>query len=389
MFKPALILTTATLFALSGCNKAGEAQAKTTQNTSALAPIKSNATAETTNLETQMITDGLKAPWGLAFLPDGGYVVTEKTGGIVRVAADGTKTQLSGIPQAYVASQGGLMDVVISPDFTTDNTVYVTYAYGDRRANGTAVFKATLGEDSLTGETIFKTSPPKDTANHYGARMAFMPDGNFILTMGDGYSYREEAQSLDNHFGKTLRLTPEGEAAPGNPFIGKDGALPEIYSYGHRNPQGLIYDGVTNTVWLHEHGPKGGDEINKVEPSLNYGWPVATFGIDYSGAQISPFETYKGMTDSIYYWKPSIAPSGMAMLSGDMFADWSGDLLVGGLASRDLRRVKMENGRAVSETILLDDLGLRIRDVRVGPDGAIYVLTDEKSDGKLIRVTPQ
>ncbi len=389
MFRPALILTTATVLALSACNNSGQAEAKTVSASAAIAPLKSNASAETTAVQTQTITDGLKAPWGLAFLPNGGYLITEKTGGVIRVAADGTKTNLSGAPEAFVASQGGLLDVVLSPTYATDNTVYVTYSYGDRNANGTAVFKAVLGADSLTGDTIFKTSPPKDTANHYGARMAFMPDGNFILTMGDGYAYREEAQSLDNHFGKTLRLTADGKAAPGNPFIGQDGALPEIYSYGHRNPQGLIYDGATGTIWLHEHGPKGGDEINKVEPSLNYGWPVATFGIDYSGAQISPFKTYKGMTDSIYYWNPSIAPSGMAIVRGDMFGAWDGDLLVGGLASRDLRRVKMEGGRAVSETILLGDMGLRIRDVRVGPDGAIYVLSDEKTDGKLIRVTPR
>lgn len=389
MFRSVLTLTAATALAVSGCNKAGEAEAKTASAQSAVAPLKSNATDETVAVQTQIVTDGLKAPWGLAFLPDGGYLVTEKTGGVIRVAADGTKVKLSGAPQAYVAGQGGLLDVVLSPNFAADNTVYVTYAYGDKDANGTAVFKATLGAESLSGKTIFKTSPPKDTANHYGARMAFTPDGNFILTMGDGYAYREEAQSLDNHFGKTLRLTTEGKAAPGNPFIGQEGALPEIYSYGHRNPQGLIYDAASNTVWLHEHGPKGGDEINKVESSLNYGWPVATFGIDYSGAQISPFETYNGMTDSIYYWNPSIAPSGFAIVRGDMFGAWDGDLLVGGLASRDLRRVKMEGGRAVSETILLDDLSLRIRDVRMGPDGAIYVLSDEKTDGKLIRVTPQ
>ena len=389
MFRSFLILSTALGLSLSACSAKPSAETASSTQTESAAPVLSTAVVDTAKLKTQTIAVGFKAPWGLALLPDGGYIVTEKMGGIIRVAADGTKTPLSGVPDSYQARQGGLMDIVLSPNYAADSTVYVSYAYGDSRANGTAIFKAVLGEDSLSGETIFKTSPPKDTANHYGAKLAFMPDGNVLLSMGEGYSYREQAQDLDNHFGKLLRLTPEGKAAPGNPFIGKDGALPEIYSYGHRNPQGLIYDAASGTIWMHEHGPKGGDELNRIKAGDNYGWPVATFGIDYSGAQISPFETYEGMTDSIYYWKPSIAPSGMAMVRGDMFADWSGDLLVGGLASRDLRRVKMDGGRAVSETILLDDLGLRIRDVRVGPDGAIYVLTDEKSDGKLIRVTPQ
>ncbi|WP_017931407.1 PQQ-dependent sugar dehydrogenase [Robiginitomaculum antarcticum] len=354
----------------------------------ASASVKSAATPETLSVKTDVIADGLSAPWGLAFLPSGDYLVTEKTGGVIRIDASGVKTPVSGGPKAYVAGQGGLHDIALSPNFNTDNTVYITYAYGDAAANGTAVFKGVLSGDTLTGETIFESHPPKDTPNHYGARMAFLPDGNFLLTVGEGYAYREKAQDLSSHLGKLLRLTPDGKAAAGNPFTGQEGKRAEIYSYGHRNSQGLLYDAASDTVWLHEHGPKGGDEINRIEAAKNYGWPVATFGIDYSGAQISPYQTYEGMTDSLYYWKPSIAPSGFALIRGDMFADWSGDLLVGGLASKDLRRVHMDSGKPVSETILLGDMSARIRDVRLGPDGAIYVLTDAPDDGKLIRITP-
>lgn len=383
MSKTVLSVTAIALaLALSACGAPGS------NPQSAAASVKSTATAETQAITIETITNGLSSPWGLAFLPKGGYLVTQKTGGIVRVGADGAKTVLNGGPDAFVAGQGGLQDIALSPEFASDNTIFITYAYGDAGANGTAVFKGVLTGDSITGDTIFKAQPPKDTVNHYGARMAFLPDGNFLLTVGDGYAYREKSQDLSSHLGKVLRLTPDGQAAPGNPFVNQDGARPEIFSYGHRNPQGLL---VTSggAIWMHEHGPKGGDEINVITPAINYGWPVATFGIDYSGAKISPFETYEGMADSLYYWKPSIAPSGFAQIRGDMFSDWAGDLLVGGLASRDLRRVKIESGSPVSETILLSDMDARIRDVRMGPDGAIYVLTDDADSGALIRITPK
>jgi len=373
-------------FALTACSGA---DAKPNVPMDKLAPTKSDAVKSDLSVSVETLTEGLKAPWNIASLPDGSYLITEKLGGIVRLNADGTTTSISGVPKAYMRGQGGLFDVLLSPDFASNQTVYISYSGGTSKANGTTIFKARLDGDALVdGETIF-TADPKDTGAHFGGRMAFMPDGTLMLTTGDGFAYREQSQTRDNHLGKILRLTDNGKAAGGNPFAGEPDAKKEIYSYGHRNVQGLAYDAQTERLWSHEHGPKGGDELNLITAGTNYGWPIATFGIDYNGAQISPFTEYEGMTDSVHYWVPSIAPSGMIVYRGDMFPDLEGDILVGGLASRDLRRLHMsDDGRVEKETILLSGLVERIRDVQTAPDGAILVLTDDKSNGKVLRITP-
>lgn len=353
------------------------------------APLKSAATKTSPDLKTQILASGLKAPWNVTFLPNGEKLVTEKLGGIVRIGGDGAVTPLSGVPAAYTGGQGGLFDILLSPNFEQNQIVFLSYAAQEGDVRATRITKARLeGNALIDAKDIFTASPMESIRNHFGGRMAFLPDGTLILTTGDGFSYREKSQDRTSHFGKILRLTQNGKAAGGNPFAGEPEAAKEVYSYGHRNLQGLAYDADTGALWAHEHGPKGGDELNLIKAGDNYGWPIATFGIDYNGAQISPFETYEGMTDSVYYWKPSIAPSGMTVYRGDLFGDMNGDIFIGGLASRDLRHLHMENGRVIREDIWLDDLGERIRDVQTGPDGALYVLTDSKIDGKLIRITP-
>lgn len=338
----------------------------------------------------ETVAEGLAFPWSLAFLPDGSMLVTEREGRI-RIIKDGAlqPEPVRGTPEAYVKSQGGYFDIVLHPDYSQNKIVYLSYAHGKSNANATRVVRAIFDGEALENlEVLYEVRPTKDTPAHYGGRMAFLPDGTLLLTTGDGFEYREKAQLLNSALGKIIRINEDGSIPDNNPFTNKKGALPEIWTYGHRNPQGLIFDSQTGTTYMHEHGPKGGDEINIVEPGSNYGWPIATYGIDYSGAQISPFTEYEGTVQPIKYWVPSIAPSGFAIYRGEMFSEWDGDLLVGALAGRALHRVDMENGTVVGEEILLKDLGERIRDVRIGPDGAIYVTTDSEN-GRVLRLTPQ
>ena len=228
-----------------------------------------------------------------------------------------------------------------------------------------------------------------DTSSHFGGRMVFLPDGTLVMSLGEGFAYREAAQDKASDLGKIVRINTDGSIPADNPFVGADGVRPEIYSLGHRNPQGLHFDSVSGKLWAHEHGAKGGDELNLIKPGMNYGWPIATTGVDYNGAKITPFQTYKGMENFVKDWVPSIAPSGLTIYRGDMFSEWNGDALVGGLKSRDLRRVDLEDGKFVREYILLKDLNARIRDVRTAPDGSILILTDDSTEGKLLRLTPK
>ena len=340
------------------------------------------------------IESGLKKPWSVAELPDSTYLVTEKPGTLLRVSGKGERVEIKGLPtDIYASGQGGLLDVVLAPDFVDSAEIYVSYSYGEEDANGTALLRARLDGSLLENPTvIFRASPPKAGNSHFGGRIAFLPDDTLVLSLGDGFAYREDAQKADTHLGKLVRLTRDGGVPQDNPFIGqsKDGRdfKPQIYSMGHRNVQGLAFDAQTNTLWEHEHGPRGGDELNRIEPGANYGWPLATKGVDYNGARISPYATFDGMVDAIHGWTPSIAPSGLAIYRGDMFPEWNGDALIGGLASRDLRRVDLENGKSVGEEDLLSDLDGRVRDVRIARDGAVLVLLDS-NDGKLLRLTPK
>jgi glucose/arabinose dehydrogenase len=295
---------------------------------------------------------------------------------------------IEGTPATYVAGQGGYFDVVLDPEFATNRLVYLAYAEGTKRANRTAVMRARLeGDEFVETEVILRVEPDKNTAHHYGGRLAFLPDGTLLVTTGEGFTFRDQAQDLDSQFGKVLRINTDGSVPPDNPFAERGGRAAKIWSYGHRNPQGLAVDPVSGTVWLHEHGPRGGDEVNRIEPGRNYGWPAITYGVDYSGAQISPYTEYPGMEQPVTYWDPSIAPSGLAVYRGDAFPAWRGNLFVGALKDRDVRRLAIENGAVVAEETLFEALGERIRDVRAGPDGFLYLLTDS-SDGRLVRVSP-
>jgi glucose/arabinose dehydrogenase len=292
------------------------------------------------------------------------------------------------VPPVYNEGQGGLFDIVPHPQFNQNGYVFLAYAHGTRQANGTRVARAKLVGNSLIEVTpIYTAMPLKRGPVHFGGRMVFLPDGTLLLTTGDGFDYREKAQRLDSPLGKVLRLTTDGKVPPGNPYAADPKAVAAIWSRGHRNPQGLAYDPVRNQVFAHEHGPKGGDEVNVIERGGNYGWPVATKGMDYSGATISPYKSYPGMKDGLVVWVPSIAPSGLAVYRGAMFPEWQGDLLVGALVDREVRRVRLSpEGRVLGQESLFRQVGERIRDVRVAPDGAIWLTTDDPQ-GKILRVS--
>lgn len=341
------------------------------------------------NYELQILAEGLEYPWSIAFLPHGDLLVTERVGNL-RIIRDEAllPAVVQGVPKAYVRGQGGLFDVLLHPGFAANNLLYLAYAHGGPNANHTRIIRAQLHNDGLTNlEIIFAASPDKDTPVHYGGRMALTKDNHLLITVGDGFDYRESAQRLDNHLGKVIRINLDGSVPFDNPFVDKAGALPEIYSYGHRNPQGLV---VTNDggIYLHEHGPRGGDEINLIEPGRNYGWPIATFGVDYSGARISPFTSYPGTVQPLWQWTPSIAPAGFAWYMGDSFPEWRGDLFVAALVDLDVKRLGYDQGKLVQQESLFSELGARIRDVRVGPDGSLYILTDSPQ-GRVIKVVPK
>lgn len=334
------------------------------------------------------VAEPLAHPWGIAFLPAGELLVTEHPGTLRRIAADGSVSQpLEGVPPVFYAGQGGLLDVALHPDFATNGLVYLSYSHGDRQANATRIARGRLTPTGLEDvEVVFTVAPTKAGPQHYGGMMAFMKDGTLLLTTGDGFNYREAAQDRGSQLGKTLRINDDGSIPADNPFAADpDTEARAVWTYGHRNPQGLAVDPRTGDVYQHEHGPRGGDELNLLQPGRNYGWPAATFGIDYSGARISPYTELPGMEAPLKYWVPSIAPSGLAIYTADRFPQWQGSLFVGALVDREVRRLTLADGAVVGEEALFSELGARIRNVRVGPDGFIYLLTDS-SDGKVVRV---
>jgi glucose/arabinose dehydrogenase len=346
--------------------------------TSAAPPV---ASAVPTAVE--VIAGGLARPWGLAFLPDGSALVTEKAGSLKRIA-QGRITTISGVPPVMAEGQGGLFDVLPHPDFAANNVIYLSYAHGSRTANGTRLALAWLDGASLREVTPLWTADPlKRGPVHFGGRMVLLPDRTLLLTTGDGFDFREQAQVTPSPLGKVMRLTLGGKPAPGNPFPEN----PSVFSKGHRNPQGLAFDPVRAHVYATEHGPRGGDEVNLIARGRNYGWPVATRGRDYSGATISPFRAFEGMAEPLLDWTPSIAPSGLAVYRGRMFPEWSGDLLAGALVNREVRRVQLNAAgtEVLREERVLPSLGARVRDVRVAPDGALWLLTDE-TPGQVLRV---
>ena len=365
------------------------AAAATTRAQPTAAPVKAITVAQ-----------GLENPWAMAFLPEGRFLVTERPGRLRVVEADGRlNPPVAGLPPVAAGGQGGLLDVVLDSGFAANRTVYVCYAEpaGDGTSgNSTALARARLSDDRTRLEdvrVIFSQRPKVASRLHFGCRIVEAmkggrPDGTLFLALGERFSRMQDAQTLDNHHGKVVRVAKDGRVPPDNPFVGRPGALPEIWSYGHRNPQGATL-GPDGRLWMHEHGPQGGDEINRPEPGLNYGWPVITFGEQYGGGPIGAGITAKaGMEQPLHHWTPSIAPSGMAFLTSDRYGPaWRGSLFVGSLKFQFLNRVELSGTRVVGEERLLSDLGERIRDVRQGPDGYLYVLTDN-AKGRLLRLAP-
>ncbi len=334
------------------------------------------------------IAGGLEHPWGVAFLPGGDILVTERPGRL-RVIRGGKlqRRPVVGVPMVVDRGQGGLMDVIAHPRFAGNRLIYLSYAARGADGVGTHVARARFEGDKLTGvRVIFAALPRNSGSKHFGSRMVFGPDGLLYITSGErGES--EDAQKLSTHTGKVIRITGAGAVPPDNPFVGRGGAKPEIFSFGHRNPQGIARHPVTGKIWAVEHGPKGGDEINILGPGVNYGWPVITYGRSYIGFSIGEGTHKPGMAQPIKYWVPSIAPSGMAFYTGDKFPGWRGSLFVGALVLKHLNRLTLNGDRVVGEERLLSDWGMRIRDVRSGPDGYLYILTDE-DPGALVRLEP-
>ena len=336
------------------------------------------------------VATGLSYPWAMAFLPDGSALITEREGRLRLMAPDGSLSAgLSGVPEVYASGQGGLLDVALDPDFENNRQIYLSYAEPRSQGeNATAVARAVLDDSNKwlsNVEVIFQQQPSYSGNKHFGSRLVFASDGNLFVTLGERSSLRDEAQNLSNHLGTVVRVAPDGSVPADNPFVGRDGVMPEIWSYGHRNPQGAALNPESGELWLHEHGPRGGDEVNIPEAGKNYGWPVITHGQEYFGGEIGVGKEKEGMELPIHYWVPSIAPSGMAFYTGDQVDEWQGDIFVGALAGRLLVRLDRDGDRITGEERMLEDLGERIRDVRMGPDGMIYLLTDASS-GRVLRI---
>ncbi|CUA95846.1 PQQ-dependent sugar dehydrogenase [Pannonibacter indicus] len=334
----------------------------------------------------EVATD-LEHPWGLAFLPDGRMLVTERPGRLRIVGTGGSLSEpLTGLPEIYDSGQGGLLDVILDPDFASNSTIYFSYSTPVERRGTTRIAKAKLTDTGLEDVTVlFTAATPGSNGRHFGSRLVFGPDGYLYASIGD-HGADDTAQDLSLHSGKIIRITTDGAPAPGNPFLGTAGALPEIYTYGNRNPQGMTLT-PDGEIWANEHGPRGGDEVNVIKAGLNFGWPETTHGRAYSGLPMGEGPEKEGVTPPIQVYVPSIAPSGMAFYQGDAFKGWQGDLFMGALALTHLNRLDMEDGKIVGEERLLEDKGWRIRDVRTGPDGFLYLLTDAP-DGKLVRLEP-
>ncbi len=346
--------------------------------------------AKPTSWKQAEVARGLETPWSIEPLPDGRLLVTERPGRMRIVTPDGKiGPALTGLPAVDARAQGGLLDVALSPDFATSKRVFWSYAEprGDG-GNGTSVASGVLGDAGLTDvKVIFRQEPGWQSVLHFGSRLAFAPDGNLFVTLGERSQPepRELAQDLGGHLGKVVRIRPDGSVPQDNPFVGKAGAKPEIWSYGHRNVQSATTD-AAGRLWTVEHGPKGGDELNHPEAGKNYGWPVIAYGEDYSGKPIGEGRTAReGMEQPVYYWDPVIAPCGMASYDADLFPGWKGSLLVGGMVAASLVRLEMRDGRVASEEWL--PLNARIRDVKVDRDGSVLVITDEPN-GRIIRITP-
>ncbi|KUO54532.1 MAG: hypothetical protein APF80_12855 [Alphaproteobacteria bacterium BRH_c36] len=352
--------------------------------------------ARPTAIKVEKVASGLVNPWSLQFLSDGRMLVTERPGRLRIIAKDGSKSEpVSGLPKVYASGQGGLLDIRLAKDFATSGTLFFSFA--EPREGGMAGTSVGRGKLVLEGdagrledvEVIYRQKPAVRSSQHFGSRIVIDDGGALFVTTGDRGSQSDKAQDPGVPIGKVLRITAEGTPAAGNPGLdGKSGWAPEVWSIGHRNIQGAVLDPATGQLWTVEHGARGGDELNRPQAGRNYGWPVISYGRHYSGQKIGTGTEKAGMEQPVYYWDPSIATSGLELYSGDLFPDWKGNLLVGGLAGAHVSRLVMENGEVIAEEKLLQERGDRIRDIRQGPDGAVYVLTDDSS-ADLLRLSPQ
>jgi len=409
-----LLITTALTALVAACGGPdGQAQTKAANAPAGGAPVQTGpanapdqepafagqtrAPEAKSNLALQVTTvaEGLEMPWALAFLPDGRLLITEKHIGQLRIL--GTDGKLSnpiqGLPAVMGADQGGLLGLAVDPKFAENGLIYWSYAEPQADGtNNTAVARGRLAGDRVENvQVIFHQTPSLNSTKHFGGRLVFAPDGTLFVTTGERsiLEGRAQAQRLDGTLGKVVRINPDGSIPKDNPFVGRQGARPEIWSYGHRNILSAAIDPATGKLWEVEHGAKGGDELNQPQAGKNYGWPTITYGVEYSGQKIGEGITAKeGMEQPVYYWDPVIAPAGMAFYQGDLFPAWKGNILIGGLSSKALIRLVMQDGKVVGEERLLTDLGERIRDVIVGPDGAIYLATDSQN-GRVLKVTPK
>ncbi|MDI9246069.1 PQQ-dependent sugar dehydrogenase [Marinobacter sp. CHS3-4] len=371
------MLSVRTLILLSGLALVPQAVAETTFS------------SDLADFQLQTVAEGLDHPWSLAFLPDGSQLVTEREGQLRLIKNGQLQSEpVPGVPDLVVSGQGGLLDVILHPDFANNQTLFLSYAHSNlREGMTTRVARATFDGQSLKNvDVIFEALPRSNTSRHFAGRMEFDNNGYLYVSVGDRGDM-ERAQDTADDAGGVHRITINGEPAPDNPFIG-DGAVNDtFFTYGNRNIQGMTQHPDTGDIWTHEHGPKGGDEVNVLRAGANYGWPKVTYGIGYSGLPITNKTTMPGIEDPLHYWDPSIAPSGMAFYTGDLFPNWQGDLFVGALKMRKLVRLRFDANDVVAEEDLLQDLNERIRDVRMGPDGALWLLTDS-SNGKVYRLVP-
>jgi glucose/arabinose dehydrogenase len=362
---------------LVACGKATQDKIEST------APVISS---EKLKFSVDTIASGLENPWGIAFLPDGRMLVTELNGQI-RIIKDGKLLDetVSNVPAVAAAGQGGLLDIKLHPDYANNGWIYLTYSKPGEGGAATTLTRTKLEGNALVNtEELFTAQPFANTEHHFGSRVVFDGNGYLFLSSGERGT-KENSQNLGNHLGKIIRLHEDGKVPADNPFVNTPNAKPEIWSYGHRNPQGLFYDRETSTLWEVEHGPKGGDELNKVEKGKNYGWPVITYGIDYSGEPISDITEKEGMEQPIWYWKPSIGTCGMTLVTSDKYPSWKGNALVGGLALTHIARVELKDGKYVSYEKVLDGIG-RVRAIEQGPDGFIYAAI--QGPGMIVRIVP-
>lgn len=383
---------------LGSCDRLPANSISSTPEPSTVASTNSTKFKQTAFKQTTVV-EGLERPWSMAWLPDGTMLVTEKAGRL-RLIREGQllPTPIAGLPEVMSSGQGGLMDVSLHPQFTQNQLIYLTYAHGQKNANRTRLVRAKLNGDNTLRDlkVIFEVSQEKSDGQHFGSRMAWLPDGTLLLAIGDGGNppvelagelIRKQAQNLRSHLGKIVRLNPDGSVPPDNPFVNNKNADPKVWSYGHRNIQGLVYDSAKKQVWATEHGARGGDELNLPEAGKNYGWPIVTRSQEYFGGEISEERSRVGLVDPKVVWTPAIAPSGLAIYNGDRFPAWQGDLFVGGLVGKGIRRIDLDDAGNVQGQEEMP-IGQRVRDVRQGPDGLLYVLTDE-SNGRLVRLEPR